>query len=82
MNDNNPRDRVRYALAAVAPWTPRELIPCPFCRASGDALGIIDHHSNRLPAHAVGCTRCYATGPIRSTPGEAAVAWNRQIKTV
>ncbi|MBE3087716.1 MAG: Lar family restriction alleviation protein [Chloroflexi bacterium] len=65
-----------------------KLKPCPFCGASGDGLLMVD---KTIRAEMVGeqiyyvqCAMqrglgCEVHGPIRSTPEEAAAAWNMRI---
>jgi hypothetical protein len=55
--------------------------PCPFCDLSPDAVAELRRFEGMQTRtlHQVIC-RCGATGPVRSTPTEAANAWNAPIR--
>ena len=53
-----------------------ELLPCPFCGATGDMLMLCHDGSVRY----VGCIECGACGSYRPTDAEAIAAWNNDAR--
>lgn len=50
-----------------------KLLPCPFC--GGEKFSFLEAESNR-PVFQVSCDGCEATGPVGTSEGRAAKAWN------
>lgn len=62
-----------------------ELLPCPFCGASGDELMMFcdpdEGRDNSGPSRRIQCAVCHVEAPFYASEAEAIAAWNRRAAT-
>ena len=58
----------------AAKQTKLELKPCPFCGGKAEVIG-----SGKYSDYLAKCSSCGATSEYKSTPEEAAEAWNKRF---